>query len=150
MIKSPPLGQRIELEVISTTFLRTISNIKFFLKNLLFPPTVIEWDNLDQGIRSSESFTLYKKTILQFIQPSLNRTFTCHNPIRIKLIIRLRLGFSQLQDHRIKHNFIDCLNSICCWAMPLKQLFITSFIVQFFKRKDRLFSTTFEASMKTF
>ena len=44
------------------------------------------------------------------------RTLNCDNFIKIKLItwLSLRLGLSHLQDHKFKHNFLDCLNTICC------------------------------------
>ena len=74
-----------------------------FFKNSIFPPTAIEWNNLDKSIWSSEGFALFKKSILQFIRPSPNRTSDCYNPISIKLITRLRLGLSHLQDHKFKH-----------------------------------------------
>ena len=85
-----------------------------FFENLFFASTVVEWNNVDKSIGSSESFTLFKKTILQFIQPSPHRTFNCHNPIGIKLITRLKLGLSHLQDHKFKITFLDCLNPACC------------------------------------
>ena len=110
-----------------STFLGSMSNI--------FPSTVIEWNNVDKSIRSSE--------ILYSVRPSPNRTFNCHNSIGIKLITRFRLGLSYLQGHRCKHNSPDCLN-------PLKQLLITSFTVRLFQMKDQFFPTTFEASMKIF
>ena len=44
---------------------------------------------------------------MQFIRPTPNRTFSCHNPNGIKLTTRLRLGLSY-------QNFLDCLNPICC------------------------------------
>ena len=42
---------------------------------------------------------------IRFIQLTPNRTFNYHNPIGIKLIIRLRLGLSHLRDQKFKHNF---------------------------------------------
>ena len=124
-------------------------NVKHtFFKNSFFPSTVIEWNNHGESMRTSESFALLKKTILQFILPTPNKTFTYHNPIEIKLFTRLRLGLSHLRDHKSKHNFLDCLNPICCCGKTLKLLFITSFIVQFFQMKDQFFSITFIASMK--
>ena len=96
-------------------------NVKHtFYINSFFPSTVIEWNNLDKSIRSSESFALFKKSILQFIRPTPNRTFNCHNPIGIKLITRLRLGLSHLRDHKFKHNFLDCLNPICCCGQDIE------------------------------
>ena len=130
-------------------------NVKFnvkhtFLKNSFFPSTVTKWNNLNKSIKSSESFALFKKSILQFIRPTPNRTFNFHSHIGIKLVTRLRLGLSHLRDHKFKHNFLDCLNPICCCAKTLKLLFITSFIAQFFQMKDQLFSTTFKVLMKMF
>ena len=78
-----------------------------FFKNLFFLSTVIELNNLNKSIRSSESLTLFEKSILKFIRPSSNKTFNCHNSIGIKLITKLRLGLSHLQDHTLKHNFLD-------------------------------------------
>ena len=87
---------------------------------MFFLSTVIEWNNLDKSIRSSESFALFKKSILQFIRLTPNRTFNCRNPIGIKLITRLRLGLSHLRDHKFKHNFLDCLNPICCCGQDIE------------------------------
>ena len=92
----------------------------YFFKNSFLPPTVIEWNNLDKSIRSSESFALFKKSILQFIPPAPYRTFNCHKPIGIKLMTRLRLGLNHLRDHKFKHNFLDCLNPICCCGKDIE------------------------------
>ena len=100
-------------------------NVKFnvkhtFLKNSFFPSTVTKWNNLNKSIKSSESFALFKKSILQFIRPTPNSTFNYHNLIGIKLITRLRLGLSHLRDHKFKHNFLDCLNPICCCGKDIE------------------------------
>ena len=39
--------------------------------------------------------------------------FNCRNPKGVKLLTRLRLGFSHLRDHKFKHSFQDSLNTIC-------------------------------------
>ena len=78
-------------------------NVKHnFFKNSFFPSSVIGWNNLDKSIRSSESLALFKKSILQFIQSTPNRTFNCHNHVRLKLITRLRLVLSYLRKHKFK------------------------------------------------
>ena len=91
-----------------------------FFKNLFFLSTVIELNNLNKSIRSSESLTLFEKSILKFIRPSSNKTFNCHNSIGIKLIAKLRLGLSHLQDHTLKHNFLDWINPISCYRKDIK------------------------------
>ena len=118
MIKSPPLGQHPEQEIISATFRFNVKHN--FFKNSFFPPSVIEWNNLGNSIRSPESLALVKKSILRFIRPTPNRIFNCHNPIGIKLITRLRFGSSHLRDHKFKHNFLDCLNPICCCGQDIE------------------------------
>ena len=84
-----------------------------FFRNSFFPSTLIEWNNLDIHIRNSESYAIFKKSILRFIKPSENPIFNCHNSSGIKLITRLRLGFSHLREHKFRHNFQDTLNPIC-------------------------------------
>ena len=96
-------------------------NVKHdFFKNLFFTSSVIEWNEIDKSIRSSESLALFQKRILQFIRPTPNRTFNCHKPIGIKLITRLRLDLSHQRDHKFKHNFLDCLNPICYCAQDIE------------------------------
>ena len=84
-----------------------------FFRNSFFPSTLIEWNNLDIDIRNSESYAIFKKSILRFIRPSENPIFNCLNSGGIKLITRLRLGFSHLREHKFRHNFQDSLNPIC-------------------------------------
>ena len=54
------------------------------------------------------------------MQPTPNRTFSCRNPIGIKLITRLRLGLTHLRDHKFKHIFLDYLNPICCCGQGIE------------------------------
>ena len=51
-----------------------------FLRSTFFPSTLIEWNNLDNNTRNSESYVNFKKSILRFIRPSENPIFNCHNP----------------------------------------------------------------------
>ena len=81
-----------------------------FFKKTFFPSAIIEWNKLDWKIKNSESIETSKKIILSFIRPSRNSTFNCHNPKRIKLLSRLRLGLTHLREHNVKHSFQDSLN----------------------------------------
>ena len=78
-----------------------------------FPPTVIEWDNLDLKIRNSETISAFKKSILKFIRTYSNSVFNCCSPNGIKLITRLRLGYSHLREHKFSQNFQHTLNPVC-------------------------------------
>ena len=39
-----------------------------------------------------------------------NKTFNSDDEVGIKLLMRLRLGFSHLREHKFRHNFADTLN----------------------------------------
>ena len=51
--------------------------------------------------------------MLNLIRPKCNDTYGIHNPTGLKLLTRLRLGLSHLNDHRFNHNFKDCINPLC-------------------------------------
>ena len=80
---------------------RNIDNIPCFkirhnFKNSFFPSTMIEWNNLDPTLLNSESFVVFKNSILKLIRPSPSNVFNCNNYKVIRLITRLRVGMSQL------------------------------------------------------
>ena len=52
--------------------------------------SVIEWNNLDTDIRSSESIGAFLKNILAFIRQTPNFTSNCHNPKGLKILAPLR------------------------------------------------------------
>ena len=68
-------------------------NNNYFM-NTCFPSTITEWNNL--SICKSTSVNIFKSKLLRFLRPLENSVFTCHNPIGIKYLTRIRLGFSHL------------------------------------------------------
>ena len=78
-----------------------------------FPSAVIEWNSLDPNLRNSKSISVSKRKILNFIRPSINSFFDCHNLKGIKLITRPRLGLSHLRERKFKHSFQDKINPLC-------------------------------------
>ena len=84
-----------------------------YFKNSFFPSTISEWNNLDCKIRNSGSLSIFKKNLINVIRPCVNSIFNIHNPYRIKLLTRLRLGLSHLCDHKFRHCFQDTLNPLC-------------------------------------
>ena len=55
----------------------------------------------------------FLKNLLNLIRPCSNSIFNIHNPYRIKLLTRLRLGLSHLYDHKFGHCFQDTRNPLC-------------------------------------
>ena len=99
-----------------------------FYKNSFFPSTTIEWNNLDQDLRNSESYTLFCSSILKFIRPPPNTFYDCQNIMGIKLVTRLRLGLSHLREHKFKHKFQDTLNPLCSCGIDVESS--TYFLLQ--------------------
>ena len=88
--------------------------------NTFFPSTTTEWKKLDLSIHNSTSLNIFKGRLLQFVRPSENSVFTCHNPIVIKYLARLRLGFSHLCYHKFKHSFLDAVDPHCSCSTSIE------------------------------
>ena len=84
-----------------------------YFKNSFFPSAITEWNKLDCYIKNSDSFAIFKKRILEFIRPKPNSIFNIHNPLGIKYLTRLRVGFSHLKEHKFRHNFQDSIDPMC-------------------------------------
>ena len=130
-----PLPQMRSLEAIFPLLRQSItfSKILFFLQLLL---------NGITNLRNSNSISVFKEKILNFIRPSPNSILDICNPKGIKLITRLRLGLSHLREHKFKHSFQDTLNPLCNCGQDIES--ITYFFLQcpfFITERRTLLST---------
>ena len=75
--------------------------------------TIREWNKLDTSICQAPSYSVFRKALLDFIRPTANSTFGTNDVSGLKLLTRLRVGFSHLREHKFKHNFQDTLNPLC-------------------------------------
>ena len=82
-------------------------------KYSFFLTTLRDWFNLDENIRNSESISIFKNRLLSFIRPVQNSVFNIFDPKGLKLLTRLRLEFSRLNEHIFRHNFEECVNPLC-------------------------------------
>ena len=73
-----------------------------YFKNSFFPCVIGEWKRLNPEIRSSSSYNIFRKSILNFIRSSASKVYNINDAIGIKLISRLRLGFNHLREHKFK------------------------------------------------
>ena len=48
--------------------------------------------------------------------------FDIYNPYGIKLLTRLRLGLSHLNEHKFKHGFNDTISFICIWGGDIESI----------------------------
>ena len=67
------------------------------------PQAIREWNKLDTSICQASSYSVFRKGLLDFIQPTANSTFGINDVS----------GFSHLKEHKFKHNFPDTLNPSC-------------------------------------
>ena len=42
-----------------------------------------------------------------------NSSYNINNPLEVKYLTRLRIGFSHLKKHKFKHNFQESIDSMC-------------------------------------
>ena len=61
----------------------------------------------------------FKKALLSFVKTSENSVIAINDNNGIKLLTRLRLNFSHLNEHKFRHNFLGTLNPMCsCGSEP--------------------------------
>ena len=89
------------------------SSIRFF------PNPINEWNKLNFTIRAS-SFNIFRVNLMKIIPPIPYSVFGIFNPLGLKLMARLRLGLSHLNEHRFKHNFNDCINPLCTCSLDIE------------------------------
>ena len=83
-----------------------------YFKNSFIPYVVREWNELSTEIHNSTSYQQFRKSLLSFIKPICSSLFSIQHPVGVKLLVRLRLGFSHLREHKFRHNFHDTLNPL--------------------------------------
>ena len=78
-----------------------------------FPYCVREWNKLDNSIREAKSIKKFKSMLMAFFNLKQKSLFLIHDPIGVKLLTRLRLKFSHLNEHKFHHNFKDRVTPVC-------------------------------------
>ena len=88
-----------------------------YFKNSLKPYVAREWNRLSTEIRNSTFCQQFRKLLLSFIKPTCSSLFSIHHPVGVKLLVRLKLGFSHSREHKFRHSFHDILNPLCCCSL---------------------------------
>ena len=114
------------------TFTSFYCKTKYFQSSFL-PCVIKEWNKLDPDKRSCLFYdSIFRKALLNFIRPSENKIFNIHDQVGIKLLTRLRLGFSHLREHKLRHNFEDTLNPLCSCSIETETTWQFFLRCQFF------------------
>ena len=81
------------------------------LKNTFLPFCINEWNNLATETRNAKSINIFKKLILK--EKKENSLFSICDPLGVKLLTRLRLQLSHLNEHNFRHGFNDTIDPFC-------------------------------------
>ena len=103
----------------TTEDIRTFYCRTDIFKYSYFPVTIMEWNKTDVKLRKSESLPYFRNALLKVGRPTDKPVHNNHNPIGLKLLTRLRLGLSYLNEHKLKHNFQDCINPLCTCSLEI-------------------------------
>ena len=76
--------------------------------------------------------------------------FDIYNPYGIKLLIRLRLGLSHLNERKFKHGFKEIINPICICGGAIESKIISFSTVLNTVKQGKPPLTTFKASIKCY
>ena len=95
----------------STSVVRPYPSRTKTFKKSFFPYCINEWNNLTVEIRNAKSINIFKKSIIK--ETKENSLLSVYDPHGVKLLTRLRLQFSHLNEHKSKHGFSDTIDPIC-------------------------------------
>ena len=87
--------------------------------NTYFQNCISEWNWLDVSEGSCTTISELEKRLLLRIGPSKRPIFNIHDLTGIKLLTRLRVEFSDLYEHRFRHNFL-CSSPFCSCQTIIK------------------------------
>ena len=78
-----------------------------------YPYSINQWCALSEEIHKIVSLNKFKETIISFIRPKENSVFAIHDTKGLKLLKLLRLNFSHLNEHKLRHGFKDIVDPMC-------------------------------------
>ena len=78
--------------------------------NTFFPYCINEWNKLNDNLINENSIYKFKNYLTKFIKVKENSSFSISDPLGLKLLTRLRLNFSRLNEHKLRHNFRNTVN----------------------------------------
>ena len=89
------------------------TNITNMYANSLFPYCESNWDNLDASLKDLPTLSQFKSALLKTIRPSPRSYFNTTDKTGIHRLAQLRVGLSDLRDHRKNHHFVNCPLATC-------------------------------------
>ena len=91
-------------------------------KNSFLLCVINDWKKLDPKIYNSIFYLSFRNTLINFFRPWEKNMFNIHDKVGIKLLTKLRLGFSHLGKYKFGLNFGDTLNILCSCSVELEMI----------------------------
>ena len=91
----------------------TPMNITKRYSNSFFPYCNTHWDNLDASIKEVPTLSQFKSALLKKIRPTPRSYFNVIDKLGLRRLAQLRVGLSDLRDHRKNHHFVNCPVATC-------------------------------------
>ena len=88
------------------------NNITDRFSNSFFPYCQRHYATLDNSIKNSPNLSIFKSRFLRTIRPPPKPYFDISEKYGLALLTKLRVSFSDLREHRHRHNF-NCPSPIC-------------------------------------
>ena len=82
-------------------------------KSSFYPNCLSEWENGDLEIRNAASLAIIKAKISRIICTTPKQVYGIHNHKRLETLTQLRVGLSELNYYKFRHNFNTTINSLC-------------------------------------
>ena len=86
------------------------------------PSTILEWNKLERKIRQSSTLLTFRNSLLKIGRHAPKLVYNIHNANSLKLLTRLRLGLSCLNEHEFNHNFKACVNPLCACSLKVESI----------------------------
>ena len=74
-------------------------------KNAFLLYIINEWTKINPKIRRIDSYVGFRKKSQSSIKPTEIKTFSIYDPLGIKLLNRMRVGLSYLNEHKFRRDF---------------------------------------------
>ena len=104
-----------------TSFKQPVSRTARFASTY-FHNAIFKWNLLDDETRNSKSLFQFKHKLLEIVRPQGNSTYNICDISVVKLLTKLRMHFSALNEHRFKH----ALTASAQFVFVVKTMKITS------------------------
>ena len=78
-----------------------------------FPFCASKWEHISDDLKNSRSIAEFKSIYKRENVPPKRGYFSINNKFGVRLLTKLRVGLSDLREHRFRHNFKNCPSPIC-------------------------------------